>query len=372
MRTHHLLGLLIVVGGLACCASVKAVAAPPWANLLTLDRVEADPEKSYRLTVENGPWLIMACSFSGDGAKEQAEELVLELRRKYKLPAYVHRVAFDLGSETYGRGIDRWGNPMRMRHRRPQQFEEIAVMVGDFPAVDDRAAQRTLQKLKYSRPESLKLHRGRPTNRNLAAWRLFTKHVTLGKDKPGPMGKAFVTTNPLLPKEYFAPGGVDKLVAEMNAGVEHSLLDCPGKYTVQVALFTGSVVMDQAKIKAIEEGREDLKSNLAKAALAAHKLTEALRLKHYEAYEFHDRSASIVTVGHFDSVGTPRPDGRIEINPQIHDLMKRFKAEPTTVPGTGPNVKTLVGIPFDSQPLPVLVPRRAISADYRRDAVGMR
>ena len=372
MRTHHLLGLLIVVGGLACSASVKAVAAPPWANLLTFNRVEADPEKSYRLNMENGPWLIMACSFSGDGAEEQAQDLVLELRRKYKLPAYVHQVTFDLGNEIYGRGIDRMGNPMRMRYRRPQQFEEIAVMVGDFPAVDDRAAQRTLQKLKYSRPECLELDPDRPTTRNLAAWRLFAKHVSHGKEKLGPMGKAFITTNPLLPKEYFAPRGVDKLVAEMNAGVEHCLLDCPGKYTVQVALFTGSVVMDRDKIKAIEDGREDLKSNLGKAALAAHKLTEALRLKHYEAYEFHDRSASIVTVGHFDSVGTPRPDGRIEINPQIHDLMKRFKAEPATVPGVGVEAKTLVGIPFDPQPIPVLVPRRAISADYRRDAVGMR
>lgn len=372
MRTHHLLGLLVVAGFTACGPSVKAVAAPPWANLLTLNRVEADPKKTYALTMENGPWLIMACSFSGEGAEQQAHELVLELRERYKIPAYLHRHTFDLGNETYGRGVDRWGNPMRMRYRRPQKFDEFAVMAGNFPSVDDPTAQRTLEKLKYSTPKCLELDPNRPTTQNLAKWRLLAKYINARKDHMGPMGKAFITTNPMLPKEYFAPRGVDKLVAQMNAGVEHSLLDCPGKYTVQVAMFTGAVVLDQKKIKAIEEGRADLKSSLNKAALAAHKLTEALRLKHYDAYEFHDRAASIVTVGSFDSVGTPRPDGKIEINPQIHELMNRFKAEPAKVPGAGPQAKTLVGIPFDPQPIPVMVPRRAISADYRRDAVGMR
>ena len=42
-----------------------------------------------------------------------------------------------------------------------------------------------------------------------------------------------------LPREYFVPKGVDDFVAKMNQGVEHSLLDCPGRYTVQVATFRG-------------------------------------------------------------------------------------------------------------------------------------
>ena len=44
-----------------------------------------------------------------------------------------------------------------------------------------------------------------------------------------PMGQAFFTRNPLLPREYFVPKGVDPFVAKMNEGVEHSLLDCPGQ-----------------------------------------------------------------------------------------------------------------------------------------------
>src|SRR6185369_17563432 len=67
----------------------------------------------------------------------------------------------------------------------------------------------------------------------------------LGKSatKRGPMAQAFFTRNPLLPREYFVPKGVDKFVAKMNEGVEHSLLDNPGRQTVQVATFRGNVIL---------------------------------------------------------------------------------------------------------------------------------
>ena len=44
-------------------------AAPPWINLVSFNQIEADPEKDYALTENNGPYLIMACSFSGKGAE---------------------------------------------------------------------------------------------------------------------------------------------------------------------------------------------------------------------------------------------------------------------------------------------------------------
>ena len=66
----------------------------------------------------------------------------------------------------------------------------------------------------------------------------------LGKPrKRGPMGQAFFTRNPLLPREYFVPKGVDTFVAKMNEGVEHSLLDCPGRQTIQVATFRGKTFL---------------------------------------------------------------------------------------------------------------------------------
>ena len=357
--------------------SAEALAEGPWTRLLTFNRVEADPQKSYKLTEQNGPWVIMATSFSGDGAEKQAHDLVLELRKRYKLPAYAHRQKFDFGKDVAGRGCDEYGAPLRMKFRRGEQLDEIAVLVGDYPSVDDPQAQQALRKLKYSRPECLALQAERPTTQTLAGWRWNQKQLQelIGsrKKERGPMGHAFVTTNPLLGKEYFVPKGVDKLVLKMNKNVKHSLLDCPGNYTVQVARFKGQSILDQTEIQAVENGK-DMGSKLAEAAIKAHRLTEALRLLGYEAYEFHDRHASIVTVGSFDSKGTTQADGRFEINPQVRAAIMTFGAEQTDVTGQPSGAlkpKTLVDINFDIQPVPIEVPRHSISSDYSRNAVSL-
>ena len=46
------------------------------------------------------------------------------------------------------------------------------------------------------------------------------------------------------------PKGVDTFVAKMNEGVEHSLLDCPGRQTIQVATFRGKTIL-QTRLKMI-------------------------------------------------------------------------------------------------------------------------
>ena len=71
-------------------------------------------------------------------------------------------------------------------------------------------------------------------------------------------------------------------------------------------------------------------------------------------------------MGSFNSVGTPRPDGKIEINPQVHAIIKTFGGMPKGFPVLGrgiPRVKTLLGISFDLQPIPVEIPKRSISRD---------
>ncbi len=357
-------------------ANAVLLAAPPWEKLLSFKRVEAEPGKVYRITEDNGPWMIIACSFSGDGAQEQAVELTFELRKKYKLEAYVHAMRFDIG-ETLGRGVDRFGGAVKMKPQRGAELQEIAVLVGNYPAIDTQEAQETLQKIKFMRPECLTLREGKKTNASLAGLRTIQQQVLPDnneKKRKGPMGHAFVTTNPLLPKEYFAPRGLDDLVVKMNEKVEHSLLSCPGRYTVQVAHFTGKVVLDQKEINAITNGTKEMKSHLAEAADKAHRMTVALRRKGYEAYEFHDRYASIVTVGSFNAVGAPRPDGKIEIDPQIHSLIKTFSAEPGPDGQIQPKHITegKKRIPFDIQPIPVEVPRRSIAATLSRDRTARR
>jgi hypothetical protein len=353
---------------LLVAAAGVSVEAGPLDNLFVATKVEADPNKDYQLTKENGPWLVMACTFSGENAYEQARDLALELRREYKVPAYLYSKTFEHEVGDSGRGIDRFGEPLSLKYMKGDETTEIAVLVGDFPTLDNDQAQKTLNRIKNASPECLRLDPNRPTARNLASWRLFFGMAHDANEKKGPMWKAFLVANPLLPKEYFAPSGLEKFIVDLNQDRPYSLLKCPGKYTVQVAHFTGRVEIDPKKVRAVMNG-EDFGSKLEEAGEKAERLTKLLREKEYEAYVFHDRNASIVTVGSFESVGTPRPDGRIEIHPEIHRIMKVFGAENT--PQGGTIRKDLGKIPFDMQPIPVEVPRASISASYASRGWGL-
>ena len=381
----------VLVLGIQAAAICRA--DTPWYDLLATSRMEADPAKPYTLKEEHGPWIIMACSFNGEKAQKQAHDLALELRKRYRMEAFVHHVDFKL-DDPNGDVQPRFASPhphqYEIVHENPKAFgdgkiKEIAVVVGNFPAIDDPDARRALQKLKAADPECLHANQEESPSRSLAAWRSLQASV---KDLPqyiesrkqtGPLAHAFITRNPLLPEDYFVPkGGVDELVLKINKNVEHSLLNCPGKYTLQVAHFTGEVIINQGEIRAIETGAkagpESTKQGLATAAAKAHELTEALRIDGYEAYEFHDRSVSLVTVGSFDSVGTQLPDGSFKLDPRVYRIIEVFRAKPVNAPGAvgAMQPKSLVGIFFDAVPIPVEVPKRSISRQLtqRLDMAG--
>ena len=342
-------------------------AAKPWELLIPFKRVEADADKTYRLTEEHGPWMILATSFAGPGADKQARNLVLELRKQYKLPAFVHQQSYDFTERFAGLGLNRYGYAKTMRYYNEKKFDEIAVLVGHFDGVDDHRVDKTLEKIRHARPECLDVSKHHSTTQRFFGLRELQRRLTPDKDERqrGPMGKAFLTRNPLLPQEYFTPGGLDPLVERINRDVEYSLLKNPGQYTVRVAKFRGSTTM---KLDEIKYGTKDRPSNkLEEAAIKAHELTVALRRQGIEAYEFHDRYESIVTVGSFDSYGTPRPDGKTEINPRIHQIMQSYKATRQQLgdrADVGLVPKSINGIPFDVQPMPVEVPRASIATAY--------
>jgi hypothetical protein len=369
----------IIVASLCVGLAASASAAPPWAKLVPFRKVEADPEKFYELTESEGPWMILCTSFAGPKAREQAHELVLELRSRYKLEAYVFARHFDFTEPEVGLGVTKYGGPRKMRHQRSVKFDEYAVLVGNFHSVDQPEIEKTREIIRHLTPECL-AGDSKETNQQFGNFRryIWSIHPDQRKRQKGPMGNAFVTKNPLLPDEYFAPKGLDPFVVDLNKDLPYSLLNNPGKYTVKVASFRGaeSIEYQPAKIASFEESigkpREGSRSRLAKideAAMKASKLTAALREKGVEAYEFHDRTESIVCVGSFDSVGSPRPDGKIEINPAIHRIMQEYGPEKVPDPSLGPGQlglrpRTLNGIPFDVQPLPVMVPKRSLAQDY--------
>jgi hypothetical protein len=350
-------------------------ATPPWKKLIPFKKVEADPNTDYWISEDHGPWMIMATSFAGPGAEQQARSLVLELRSEFNLPAYMHKRHFDYTEPVTGLGLNKYGGPKRMRYQKATQFDEIAVLVGSYNEHHDPGAQEDLQKLKYAKPECLDIQQGKGTTQRFVGLRELHRLVNLNPEKRerGPMRRAFIVRNPLLPKEFFVPDGIDPFVVEMNKRVKHSLLMNPGTFTVRVASFQGKTVFDG---ETDEEGNPKTgllglpgrgePSELEVAADNAHRLTEALRERGIEAYEFHDRCESIVTIGSFDTVGTPRQDGKIEINPAVLQIMKAYGAEKEALDGTSQAVRprSLEGIRFDVQPIPVRVPKTSLASTY--------
>ena len=386
--------LLVASVGLA-----PASAEPLWKLITSGQRVEANPELDYRLREENGPWSVLATTFSGEGAEKQVKELILELRRRYKLEAYQHEMSFDFSQGAGTGGVDRYGDPIQMQYQKNRKIREIAVLVGNFPSVDDPLAQKTLKRIKTLLPDALDVESRRQTNQTLAAMRklqsAFRSRVDPRK-RQGPMGHAFITRNPLLPQDYFVPTGVDKFVEQMNRGVKHSLLSCKGQYTVKVATFGGRVTLESARRSSSSKQNKSSRNPLEVAADNAHRLTLALREKGWDAYEFHDRYESIVTVGSLDKEGTPihSGDNAGPLPPSVNTIVRtfgarhgrsnfhpqadRFKAEEikqtfySAMASSGAQIasglepKSLVNIPFDIDPQVIPVPKRSISSAYVR------
>jgi hypothetical protein len=360
------LGLSFAFAG----ASLAAAAGPVWDSLIPFKKIDADPSNPYQITQSNGPWMIMAMTFRGDKATEEAHQLVYEFRSKYKLPAYSYEKTFDFSQPVQGRGVDAQGRPLVGKYQA-SVIKEVAVLVGDYDTVDDANAQKVLAKIKTIEPDCLKSSQAKDAE-STDAFRQFQKSITgQDKNKKGPMSHALIATNPLLPREFFASRGVDKFVLEMNKGVENSLLDCKGKYTIRVATFKGSALIDQKKIRDVEKGHP-MESHLAAAAEKAAVLTADLRKKGWEAYEFHDRESSIVCVGHFEAVGTPNGQGGVNVDPDVQKIVDTFKAGqdtrpvPELAPGQAIKPKYLDNIAFDIQPTVIEVPKRSIGADYQR------
>jgi hypothetical protein len=240
-----------------------------------------------------------------------------------------------------------------MRYANSTQILEVAVMVGDFASCDDSRAQKTLSKIKGFRPQSLTGDKGKSR-----AFSDFRRMLGLDKASTAPMRMAFMIPNPLLPSEYFNRPQLDSFVIEMNSDVNHSLLDCQGRYSIRVATFTGAGGFDQSAMDASQD--DGAESRLIQAAENAHRLTEALRRQGWQAWEFHDRESSVVCVGSLSQLTIEQQDGSQQPHPEIIRIKNGLGPDPAKLASGTILPKRINGILLDVDPRPIDVPRNPL------------
>ncbi len=289
-------------------------------------RIEAVAGKRYTLTREHGPWMIMVASFHTTGADGQteegkspeqaADELVLELRRK-GIPGYVYAIEPEA---QLIQTIDRQGRPDRRKNLR--RVKSIGVLAGNYENIDDKLAQKTLGWVKDYDPKCLK------------EGVVFQASAT----RRTPLAGAFLTVNPLLAPDEVAARQLDPLLLRLNHGERYSLLGCKGDFTLVIASFSG-----KAKTTGHDQqpGDDFLKDNdLDNAAQEARDLAVALRQhEKVDAFVWHDRKASLVTVGSFDS----------QDDPGIAGMRQRFGALQRVTTDVPPSVMGVKFLALDAR-----------------------
>ena len=153
-RLAPLLGLVLMTS----LVPGTATAQNGWLPTSWFSGESIDPKAMFPLAEKDGPWLVLATTFRGTGARDDARRLVQELRGKHKLKAYTHEKAFDYTGEEQGLGLNPDGTPKKMRYAKAEQVIEVAVLVGDFASFDDPRGQKMLAKIKGMQPEIGRAH----------------------------------------------------------------------------------------------------------------------------------------------------------------------------------------------------------------------
>lgn len=296
---------LMLLGGAELQAQIKKAS----------HQVQTDSGKSYAITKKNGPWMIMVTSLRGDSperaeaANKAAHALVVELRKK-GIPSWTHEQKGDLEEIS---SYDRNGNPVK--RFVASQRNRICVLAGEYASIDledsdknkakhAKIAKDTLEWIQRFNPEALKDGNFKPT-----------------PGRPGPLSRAFLTLNPMFTEDEIQQMAFDKdpLLKQLNKGHNFNLMQNPGRYTLVVATFQGSskhvlATGEKGEKEAIFKFDSMLEKNISldKAGQSAWTLVHLLRDQGHEAYVFHERFRSVVTVGNFNDPNDPRVAKLIE------------------------------------------------------------
>lgn len=274
-----------------------------------LAKVEADPNKDYTVTAEAGPWLICAATYTGSEAKKLAKDLTLEIRSKNDLPAYV----FDRSADERRKRDDE-RNKLRMKYpqadlshiRTVRIQDQCVVLVGGYK--DMETARKALDDIKKLKP----------TSERFMPFIFSRDSAAQGKEKGkgdvqgayvSPFLDAFVVPNPVTKREKVEDPREKAFLKNLNDGESFSLLKCRQPYTLLVAVYHGTTVVQSKegsgtfldKLFGNSQGE-----NLAASGLNAHNFADAMRKLGFDAYVLHTPKSSMVTVGGFSSPDDPK------------------------------------------------------------------
>ena len=294
--------------------------------------------------------MILVASFVGETSRGQAEELAMEIRGRYNLPAYVfnhsaeerraeqQRVARlkDGMEEKAGTGRPAAGYD-ELNVKTVHIKDEYAVLVGGYK--DDAIARKELEKIRKLEAVVEKF----ATTRYVPD----PKTGKVSEQAVNPFQSAFVCHNPTVPVEK--PKDDDNLplrLKKYNAHESYSLLKCPKPYTLVVRAYKNAATLQSQSTSGSIMGMTRKPTNLLSAnEHEAHKVAEVLRNKQlgFEAYVLHTEFNSYVTIGGFDS-----PD-----DPRLVQTMQYFLKE-LNRPGSGVfGLNTYTHFLTDPMPMPV-------------------
>lgn len=250
-----------------------------------------EPVEPYLLTKDVGPFMVLARTFRGPDSERMALALVKELRKDHGLPAYILRTK-DYPGRSMIRGIPptTGSDVMQASTRMPEKIrtlDEAAVMVGNEKTL--LGSEVLLKKVRKINPKCLE---------GMSSPYWWRKGLSY----------AIRTTNPYVAAQNLYPKTRDRLIVQINRG-QHSLVNCPGRFSLQVADFSGRTTY-QFNGQATDPSLSNLKTSpLRTAATDAERMAERLAKSTVfqnlgqPVFVYHDRTSSRVYVGSFD-----RPD----------------------------------------------------------------
>lgn len=321
----------------------------------------------YPLTEREGPWLIHIGSFRGDESLDYAHRLAEETRTKHRLLTFIYSMneidAIRDREQLRQYQLQMIGTDKvaesgeRQKLKTVRVVKEYSVFVGNFPDME-KARTEAARIKEFSPPTSIPAYGvhlyKEPTEKAKAdpestdwsgPFRLRTTTKTeegkrINQQLGNPYRQAFVTRNPVLLKQSSPTtvvqqqGSVpiDPSWRELNAREKYSIFSCPKNWTLVVAKFSPPAeVQSSLKTSIVQTGMPASSAELGKgleaAAETARQLADLLRDggKGYDAYVFHTRQYSLVTVGAFEH----RFDPNME---QAWSILKNFAASQTSGP----------------------------------------